>query len=68
MCLVYNRLQQSLNRHSNTRLSKRYGDELLAKAAQARKLLKGIPRQSTSKSKARRHQSVRLSSPAINTF
>jgi hypothetical protein len=68
MSLVFGRLQQSLNKRSNKRLSKRYGHELLAKAAQARKILKGVSRPGGRKSKARRLRSVQLGSPVIDTF
>ena len=68
MSTVYGRLQESMMRRSTERRPKRYGQELVHKAAQARKLLGEFSRARKSSPKAGRYQSVRLSSPVIETY
>ena len=68
LLLVFNRLQQSINRRSKSRLPKWYGRDLMAQAAQARKLLADFSRYGHAVSKRRRMKSVQLSSPIIDTF
>jgi len=67
MQVVFNRLQVSAMRRLKDRTSRRYGKEFVAKANQARKLLRGLygragvlPRTST--------RSVKLKSPVLDTF
>jgi len=68
MSTVYGRLQESIIRRSTERRPKRYGQELVHKAAQARKLLGEFSRTRKSSPKAGRYRSVRLSSPIIETY
>jgi hypothetical protein len=65
---VFNRLQQSINRRSPDRLPRRYGKEIVCKAAQARRLLAEFSRKGSTSSKTRRFRSVRLSSPIVETY
>jgi len=68
MSTVYGRLQESIIRRAADRPPKRYGRELVRKAAQARKLLGEFSRKRGASRKAGRYRSVRLSSPVIETY
>jgi hypothetical protein len=68
MMLVYNRLQQSISRRSAGIPPRRYGKELVNKAAQARRLLSEFSNESYSSPRTARLRSVRLSSPIIETY
>lgn len=68
MHTVYEKLQISARRRLETREQRRYGEEFIAKAKEARKLLSGISRAWDKKTKRPSVKSIRLASPIIDTF
>jgi hypothetical protein len=68
MSLVFGRIQRSMWARSNERLTKRYGQEFMAKAAQAQKLLADFSAHRRGKVMGGRTQIIRLGNPVTETY